>query len=202
MSKILVWDLPTRIGHWLLVAAFAVAWFSGDSEEWRLYHVAAGYVMAAVLLFRFFWGLAGTRYARFSSFLFSPRQMVFYLASLARRQPGHWIGHNPAGSYAIFLLMLLGLGVVASGWADYNDVGGDWLEQAHEILSYSMLGVVGLHVAGVVLSSLLHRENLVRSMISGCKPGAQQDAISSSRRWWAILLAGLAAGAGWLAFAG
>ena len=202
MRKILVWDLPTRIGHWLLVAAFAVAWFSGESEEWRLYHVAAGYVMAAVLLFRFFWGMAGTHYARFSSFLFSPRQVASYLIGLAKRQSGHWVGHNPAGSYAIYLLMLLGLAVVASGWADYNDVGGDWLEEVHEILSYSMLGLVGLHVSGVALSSVLHRENLVRSMISGCKQGMQQDAISSSRRWWAVLLAGLAVGAGWLAFAG
>jgi len=200
MSKILVWDLPTRIGHWLLVAAFGVAWFSGDSEEWRLYHVSAGYVMAAVLLFRLFWGVAGTRYARFTSFLFSPRQVVSYLIGLAKQRSEHWVGHNPAGSYAIYLLILLGLVVVASGWADYNDIGGDWLEQAHEMLSYSMLGVIGLHVSGVALSSVLHRENLVRSMISGCKRGMQPAAIASSRRWWAVLLTGLAAGAGWLAF--
>jgi cytochrome b len=202
MSKILIWDLPTRIGHWLLVAAFIVAWFSGDSEVWRLYHVSAGYVMAAVLLFRLFWGMAGTRYARFSSFLFSPRQVVSYLIGLARRQAGHWTGHNPAGSYAIYLLILLGLAVVASGWADYNDVGGDWVGQAHDTLSYAMLTVIGLHVSGVVLSSILHRENLVYSMISGCKPGVQQDAIASSRHWWAVLLAGLAGTAGWLAFSG
>lgn len=200
MEKVLVWDLPTRVGHWLLVSAFVVAWLSGDSEEWRLYHVAAGYVMVAVMLFRLFWGVAGTRYARFSSFLFSPRQVVAYLAGLVQGKPARWVGHNPAGSYAIYLLLLLGLAVVATGWADYNDIGGDWTEEAHEILSYTMLAVVGLHIAGVVLSSLLHRENLVRSMLGGCKHGWPDEAIPSAKSLWAVLLAGLAVAAGWIAF--
>ena len=200
MGKILVWDLPIRLGHWLLVSAFAVAWLTGDSEEQRLYHVAAGYVMVAVMLFRVYWGLVGTRYARFASFLFSPRQVFAYLAGLMRNRPARWVGHNPAGSYAIYLLLLLGLAVVVSGWADYNDVGGDWVEEAHEILSYTMLGVIGVHVSGVVLSSLLHRENLVRSMVSGRKHGWPQEAAVAANNGWVILLAGLALTAGWLAF--
>jgi cytochrome b len=200
MNKILVWDLPTRLGHWLLVSAFAVAWLTGDSEEQRLYHVAAGYVMVTVMLFRVFWGLAGTRYARFSSFLFSPRKVFPYLIGLAKGHPARWVGHNPAGSYAIYLLLLLGLAVVATGWADYNEVGGDWLEQAHDILSDAMLGVIVLHIAGVVLSSLLHRENLVRSMLVGYKLGYPNEAILSAKSAWAVLLAGLAAAAGWIAF--
>jgi cytochrome b len=165
-----------------------------------LYHVAAGYVMVAVMLFRIFWGLAGTRYARFSAFLFSPRQAFTYLGGLAKGRPARWVGHNPAGSYAIYLLLLLGLAVVATGWADYNDIGGDWLEEAHDILSDAMLGVIGLHVAGVVLSSLLHRENLVRSMLVGHKHGHPDEAILSAKSAWAVLLAGLALVAGWLAF--
>ncbi|MBI1175417.1 MAG: cytochrome B [Sideroxydans sp.] len=202
MKKILVWDLPTRVGHWLLASAFVVAWITGDSEELRLFHVSAGYVMAAVLSFRVFWGVAGTRYARFSSFLFSPRQLVAYLSSQVKGKPARWVGHNPAGSYAIYLLLLLGLGVVTSGWMAYNETGGDWLEEAHDILSDAMLFLVGLHVSGVVLSSMLHRENLVRSMLTGYKHGHWPQGIASARRWWAVLLAGLAAGAGWLAFAG
>src|SRR5512135_1807370 len=98
MKKILVWDWPTRLGHWLLACAFIMAWVSGDSEEWRLYHVAAGYVMAAVLLFRIFWGVAGTRYARFSSFLFYPGQLLAYLQGIFNGRPAHWVGHNPAAS--------------------------------------------------------------------------------------------------------
>lgn len=196
MEKILVWDMPVRIGHWLLVAAFAVSWLSGDSEEWRLVHVTAGYAMGGVLAFRLFWGFAGTRYARFGSFLFSPRAVFAYLGSLLKGKPAHWIGHNPAGSYAIYALLLLGIAVVGSGWAVYEEVGGEWLENAHDVLSYAMLGVVGLHVAGVAISSRLHHENLVRSMITGCKQGKSEDAIASSRKAWLLLLFGMAISAG------
>lgn len=198
MEKILVWDWPTRIGHWLLVASFAVAWLTGDSESWRLVHVASGYTMAAVLAFRLFWGVVGTRYARFSSFLFSPRQARDYLAGLLRGENGRWVGHNPAGSYAIYLLILLGLSTAGSGWATYDELGGEWLEEVHEFLSSAMLFVVGVHVAGVVVSGMLHRENLVRSMLNGYKTGYGADAISSGRMAWAVLLLGLA---GWAATA-
>lgn len=200
MRKILVWDWPTRIGHWLLAAAFAVAWFSSDSEELRLYHVAAGDVVAAVLLFRIFWGMAGTRYARFSAFLFSPRQVFAYLSGLINGRSAHWVGHNPAGSYAIYLLILLGLGVTASGLAVYYEVGGEWLEDAHDMLSDAMLAVVCVHVAGVAVSSLLHRENLVRSMVVGYKQGHAEQAIASGKGAWVLFLAGLAAAAIWLGF--
>ena len=198
MNKILVWDLPTRLGHWLLVASFAVAWLTGDSEEWRLVHLASGYTMAAVLAFRIFWGIAGTRYARFASFAFSPRQALDYLAGLLRRDKSHWVGHNPAGSYAIYLLILLGFASAGSGWAFYNELGGEWLEEFHEVVASTMLAVVGLHVAGVVVSGLLHRENLVRSMVNGYKNGSSAEAISSRRVLWAVLLIGLA---GWAAVA-
>ena len=199
MEKILVWDLPTRIGHWLLVAAFAVSYLSGDSEEWRLVHVTAGYAMGGVLAFRLFWGLAGTRYARFSSFLFSPREVFSYLGGLFKGRPAHWIGHNPAGSYAIYALLLLGIAVVGSGWAVYEEVGGEWLEEAHDVLSYVMLGVVAVHVAGVVVSSRLHHENLARSMITGYKQGKAEEAIPSSRKCWLVLLLVCAVAAGLLA---
>ena len=200
MKKILVWDLPTRLGHWMLASAFAVAWLTRDSEEQRLYHVAAGYVMVAVMLFRVFWGMAGTRYARFAAFLFSPRQVFAYLAGLVKGRPARWVGHNPAGSYAIFLLLLLGISVVATGWADYNEVGGDWTEYAHDWLSEAMLAVIGIHLCGVLLSSLLHRENLVRGMLSGRKQGSPEEAIATQKHLWAILLVGAALVAGWLAF--
>ena len=200
MNKILVWDLPTRVGHWLLVASFAVAWLTGDSEEWRLVHVAAGYTMVAVLAFRMFWGIAGTRYARFTSFLFSPRQALVYIAGLVRGENSHWVGHNPAGSYAIYLLILLGFATAGSGWAIYAELGGEWLEESHEVLASAMLGVVGLHVAGVAVSGWLHRENMVRSMIDGYKIGSSEEAISSSRILWAVLLIGFAGWAATVAF--
>jgi cytochrome b len=190
MNKILVWDIPTRVGHWLLVAAFIASYLTGDSEEWRLVHVAAGYSLGGVLVFRLFWGMAGTRYARFSSFLFSPRRVFDYLMGMLKGRPDHWVGHNPAGSYTIYILLLLGLMVVGSGWAVYAGNGGDWLEDMHDTLAYVMLGVVGVHVAGVAVSSRLHRENLVRSMVTGFKRGKSEEAIVSSEKYWVIFLFG------------
>lgn len=196
MNRILVWDLPTRVGHWLLVVCFALAWLTGDSEEWRLVHVTSGYVMLAVLAFRLFWGFAGSRYARFSSFLFTPKQALDYLLGLLRDDGGRWVGHNPAGSYAIYLLILLGFASGASGWATYHELGGEWLEELHEGMASAMLAVVGLHVAGVVVSGLSHRENLVRSMISGYKSGTGKEEIPSARTLWMVVLLGIAGWAG------
>lgn len=186
MGKILVWDVPTRIGHWLLAAAFVLSFLTGDSEERRLFHVAAGYAVAGILVFRLFWGVAGTRYARFASFLFSPREVVAYLGGLLKGKPSHWLGHNPAGSYAIYTLILLGFATVASGFAVYAEMGGEWVEEAHDVLSYTMLGMVVFHVLGVVVSSWAHHENLARSMLDGYKQGEGKDAIESGKAYWAM----------------
>lgn len=186
MKRILVWDIPTRIGHWLLVTVFILSFITGDSEVQRLRHVAAGYAVAGILVFRIFWGIAGTRYARFTSFLFSPREVVAYLGGLLKGKPSHWLGHNPAGSYAIFTLILLGFATVTSGIADYAEVGGERMETTHDVLSYTMLGMVVFHVLGVIVGSWAHRENLVRSMFNGYKQGESGEAIGSGKASWAI----------------
>lgn len=186
MKRIMVWDIPTRIGHWFLVTAFILSFITGDSEEQRLFHVATGYAVAGVLVFRVFWGIAGTRYARFASFLFSPRKVVAYLGGLLKGKPSRWLGHNPAGSYAIFTLILLGFATVASGFADYAEMGGDFMEEVHDVLSYTMLGMVVFHVLGVIVVSWVHHENLTRSMFNGYKQGKSEDTIESGKAYWAI----------------
>jgi len=200
MKRILVWDIPTRIGHWFLVAAFIFSFITGDSEERRLFHVATGYAVAGILVFRIFWGVAGTRYARFASFLFSPREVVVYLGGLLKNKPGHWLGHNPAGSYAIFALIVLGFATVASGFADYAEIGGEWMQEVHDVLSYTMLGMVIFHVLGVIVSSWMHHENLIRSMFNGYKQGESEDEIESGKAYWAIAPIILAVLAGLLVF--
>ena len=184
-KRILVWDAPTRLFHWLLAASFAGAFLTGDSERWRDIHLLLGYTVAGLIGFRLVWGLIGTRYARFRSFLFSPREMLRYLRSLATRSPQHYLGHNPAGSLAIFLLLGLGLVTAATGYATYNDMGGEWLAELHEACAFAMLAVVGVHIAGVVVSSLLHRENLMRAMITGRKAGEPSQSIRRSHAWLA-----------------
>jgi len=200
MKKILVWDIPTRIGHWLLVATFALSYLTGDSEEARLFHVAAGYALGGILIFRLFWAFAGTRYARLKSFLFTPGHVFGYLGSLLKGKPDHWIGHNPAGSYSIYLLVLLGIGTVISGVATYLEIGGDFSEETHDILSYSMLCMVAIHLMGVVVSSVLHKENLARSMVTGYKQGESDEAIESAKVSYAVLPIILATLAGLLVF--
>ena len=124
-----------------------------------------------------------------------------YVCGLLKGRPEHWVGHNPAGSYAIYALLLLGFAAAGSGWALYADVGGEWLEEVHEALAFSMLSVVGLHVAGVVVSSMPHRENLVRCMIDGYKQGRSEDGIASSKKYWVVLLFGSVVSASLLALA-
>lgn len=198
MEKIRVWDAPTRLGHWLLVAAFAAAWLTSESETWKDVHVAAGALMFAVVLFRLFWGFIGTLHARFASFAFTPAAALRYVGSLLRRQPEHFTGHNPAGSYAIFLLLGLTLVTAVSGWAAYNEFGGHLSEEFHEGAATAMLAIVAVHVGGVIVGGLLHRENLALAMLTGRKLGERPEAIGSARPGWAILLAAWACGAVWL----
>src|SRR5690349_14013981 len=106
--KIRVWDLPVRVFHWLLAGSFAVAYLVAESDPLRGLHVILGYTATGLILFRIIWGFVGSQFARFSSFLFSPGAAIEYLRSLAK-QPQHYIGHTPAGSYAIYAILLAGL---------------------------------------------------------------------------------------------
>ena len=199
-ERILIWDVPTRVFHWLLAATFAGSWLTGDSERWRDIHLLLGYSFAGLIAFRVVWGLVGTRYARFRSFLFRPGEVLTYARSLLSRSPRHYLGHNPLGSIVIFLMLGLGIVTAASGWAYYAELGGEWLEELHEGAAATMLALVFVHMAGVVVSSLLHRENLVRSMITGRKLGEPEEAIRGQRFLAALtLLAWTAAAAWWLA---
>lgn len=186
--KVLVWDAPVRVFHWLMVLSFAGAYLTAESERWRLLHVTLGYTMAGLLAFRVVWGLVGTRHARFASFVRGPAGVLRYLRGLASGQPEHHVGHNPAGALAIVALLgLTGL-VTAAGWAIYNDLGGEWLGELHEGAANAMLALVGVHVAGVLLGSWLHHDNLVGAMLSGRKLGLPQDAVRSAWRSVAVLM--------------
>lgn len=196
--NVLVWDLPVRIFHWLMALSFAGAFLTAESERWRLVHVTLGYTVAGLVVFRLLWGLAGTRHARFASFVRGPKAVVRYLRSLLSGRPEQHVGHNPAGALAIVALLGLALLVTAAGWATYNEVGGEWLEDLHEGAANAMLALVGLHIAGVVLSSFLHRENLVRAMIDGHKHGAQEDGIRSPRTLFGVLLLAVVLGFWWM----
>lgn len=187
-KKILVWDAPVRVFHWLMVLSFAGAYLTAESERWRLVHVSLGYTLGGLVAFRLIWGCVGTRYARFANFVRGPAAVMDYLRSLLNGKPEHHVGHNPAGAVAIVLLLLSSIVIVGTGWASYNSVGGNWVAEWHEGASSFMLAVVLVHVAGVAVSSLLHRESLVRAMVTGNKQGSgDQDTEQGIKRPWRVL---------------
>lgn len=189
-TSIHVWDLPVRVFHVLLALSFAGAYATAESERWRLVHVTLGYTLGGLVAFRLVWGVVGGRYARFASFVRGPGAVLRYLSSLVKQKPEHHVGHNPAGAIAIVMLLVAGLGAVISGWTVYQDQWGDWLEEVHEFFGNAMLGVVLVHIAGVLIASGLHRENLAKAMVTGCKRGAPEEAARESgvARWLAVAI--------------
>ena len=187
MQRILVWDLPTRLFHWTLVICFAGAYLTGEFES-RFFHVLFGYNVLGLILFRVLWGLLGTRYALFSSFLPSPRRLWIYVRVLFTHHRLRFIGHNPAGATAVFTLLTLGLLSSVSGLYSFNDPWGGKMKLSHEWLSDLMLAVAVVHILGITFMSFHNRENLVWSMITGRKHGAEDQAIPSSRPWVGLLL--------------
>lgn len=164
-----VWDPLVRVFHWSLVLAFFGAYALGDDGGW--WHQTLGYAMLGLVAFRLAWGLVGTRYARFSSFVPTPRKVFSYLKNLVARREARYLGHNPAGAVMIVVLLLMLIGTGATGWLLTTDTfwGSEAMEEVHEGFANSTLFLVGLHVAGVIFSSLRHRENLVHAMFTGRK---------------------------------
>lgn len=188
-NEIKVWDPLVRIFHWSLVVTFFIAYLSGD--EWESLHVTAGYIVAGLVAFRLVWGLIGTRHARFTDFVFSPATVITYLKELAAHRARRYLGHNPAGGWMVVALLAslalttltgmmahgtftVALNVVSPAMAhddegEEGDEGEEIFEELHEFFANFTLLLVAVHVAGVLVSSLLHRENLVRAMITGRK---------------------------------
>ena len=193
-DRILVWDLPLRVFHWVLAASFAGAFLTAESERLRDLHLLFGYTFAAAIAFRLVWGFVGTRHARFSSLRFRLDDVRRYLVSLLQGRAEPHAGHSPVGMVMIPLLLGLGIAVAASGWAVYSDLGGEWLEEAHEAAAGVMLAVVIGHVLGVAVVSALQRENLALALVTGRKRGTPSEAIRSSRPIAALLLLAALAG--------
>lgn len=188
LQPIRVWDPMQRLCHWTLALGFLGAWLTSESEAWRGVHVVCGSLVLAAVSARLLWGVLGSRHARFTRFVRPWPQVQRYLLSLLTGRPEHHTGHNPAGGWAV--LALLGLSGTAAllGWALYQELGGHGLEEAHEWFAQLALGMVLLHLAAVAISSLLHRENLARAMLSGRKRGLPQEAIGPWRGALAAVL--------------
>jgi cytochrome b len=196
--RVLVWDAPVRVFHWLMVLCFFGAYASAESERWRLLHVTLGYTMIGLVGFRIVWGLIGTRHARFASFVRGPAAVWRYLRSTTTAHAEHHVGHNPAGALAIVALLGFTIVVAASGWASYSEIGGEWLEELHEGAAEAMMALVIVHIAAVVGASWLHRENLIGAMVSGRKAASAQDGVKRAWRGLAALMLTAVLGFWWL----
>ncbi len=179
-TSIKVWDPLVRGFHWLLAGGFFTAYLMAD--EWRRLHIYAGYLVAGLVVFRLVWGLIGTRHARFTDFVKGPQQVRQYLLQMVQGRSPRYIGHNPAGGAMVIALLVFLTGTVFAGMVLYacdghGPLAGTFLshfrehtvEEVHEFFANGTLFLVFFHVAGVIVSSLLHRENLVRAMITGRK---------------------------------
>lgn len=200
-QKVRIWDLPIRLFHWLLVAMFALGWWSAGHPQHLDLHLLSGYTIAALLLFRLVWGVVGTRHARFRSFAVGPKRVVSYLRDLFGPRTLHPVGHNPAGAWAIFTMLALLLAITLSGLVVLGgeeghgplagilslETGIAWHEP-HEWLAWAMLLLVVVHLIGVAVESILHRDNLVAAMISGKKSLHDSPPVVPNYRWLAVIM--------------
>lgn len=183
--EIKVWDPLVRVFHWLLVLAFFIAYFTEGEDATLVVHTWAGYAVVGLILVRLVWGVIGTRHARFGDFVTRPAAVKDYLLSVLRLHPRRYLGHNPAGGLMVIALLVSLFATVSTGMSLYaieeqagplaawlGGLGEFWeevFEGVHEFFANFTLFLVVMHVAGVLVESLLHSENLVRSMITGRK---------------------------------
>ena len=164
-----VWDAPVRILHWSLVLSVVTAWLTRHSPgRW---HEWLGYAALAIVLTRALWGFFGSRHARFADFIRTGPATVAYTRSVFSGREARFVGHNPLGGWMVVVLLVMVAAVGITGWLYTTDRywGVDWVEELHEMLSNVLFLFVALHLAGVIFTSVRHRENLVAAMLHGRK---------------------------------
>ncbi len=211
-EKVRVWDLPTRLFHWLLVGLFAFMWYSGGaSDELMHWHMRAGYTLLALLIFRVLWGLWGSRHSRFVSFVAPPRRVWGYARAVLARRVTPASGHNPLGGWMVLVLLASLLTQTVTGLFSSDDISIDgplnntvssstagWLTSVHHLNFDLLLILAGVHIAAVLAHRVLG-EPLTLAMITGRKRAAAGDTDEPFAPLWRALLLALAAGAAvWL----
>lgn len=216
MQRTLIWDLPTRLFHWALASSFVVAWLTSEGDRWLSVHVFAGYLMLGLVAFRVLWGIVGSHFSRFASFWFGPKEALDYLKQVFTGHAPRHVGHNPTGSLAIYILLALAVlvgfsGIVTMGGDEQQGVTAGWLgfaqikllKKLHEAGAMLMLLVVMGHITGVVVESVMHKENLAHSMLTGFKQAAANTPKAKAQPLVALvmLLAMLGFGSWWFYYA-
>jgi cytochrome b len=178
-----IWDLPLRIFHWILVSCFLIAYVTED--DFMALHSYSGYTIIALLAFRLIWGVIGSKHARFTGFVSCPTTVIAYLKDVMANKAKRYLGHNPAGGAMVIALLVSLLLTTITGLAAFatEEASGpfvsfmdatpnfifDAAEDVHEFFANFTLVLIVFHIVGVVVTSISHKENLVRAMISGYK---------------------------------
>ncbi len=181
-----VWDILVRVFHWSLVIFFIIAYLT--EGDWIVIHSYAGYTIFLLVIFRIVWGIIGSFHARFSNFVVPPREAVKYIKEELSGDAKHYLGHNPAGGLMIIALIISLLATVVTGASIIATEGdgplaatfiasfsGELLEEIHEFFTTIILLLVILHIGGVIFSSLLQEENLIKAMLTGKKIRRSED---------------------------
>ena len=175
-DQVKVWDLPLRLFHWTLVIAIALAFLSSEEDgilsQW---HILSGWVVAVLVVLRCVWGFVGGEHSRFSDFI-RPSRIAEHISGLLHGRGEATLGHNPLGAVAVVILLAL---IAVTVWT--GAFGGEGAEELHEFIAWTLLAMVGVHIAAVIIMSALERENLVRAMFGGSKPAARHPGAANAR---------------------
>ena len=199
----LVWDLPVRIVHWLLVLCVTGSWLTHLAGlQWFAWHRRFGCVTLVLVSFRVAWGFVGTRHARFANFLRGPRAVVAYLRGGGPAEP---VGHNPLGALSVVALLALMLLQAVTGLFANDEIASagpfyGWVSPAtsnrvtalHHANADWLLALIALHVAAVAWHAFVRRKPLLRAMVTGRKDSGRvpdSEAIAGSRTALAVAIA-------------
>jgi cytochrome b len=204
-SGSLIWDLPTRLFHWLLALSLCASWITAEAGfDWTETHFLLGYCSLTLILFRLVWGVVGTTHARFKEFVRGPRTVLRSIPALFSRKPSTSAGHNPIGGWSTILFITLILTQVCTGLFISDDIfyAGPYngtissslagtLASVHHTNFMVLQAAVVLHIAAIAWYAVGKKSNLVKPMISGRKILSAADgsvSIGSSRLAKAIVI--------------
>lgn len=183
----LVYDLPTRVFHWLFaglfVTAFAIAKTIDDDSVVFSYHMLAGMTLSLLVLLRIAWGILGTRHAKFSNFALSPLDLLNYFRGILSGDSRRWAGHNPASSWAALIMMGLALSLGLTGYLMTSGPNKEDYEEIHELLANGFLIVVIGHLLGIAVHTIRHKEMIGLSMLDGRKADISYAETINSSKW-------------------
>ena len=178
LQTVKVWDLPTRLFHWILVMLMIAQWLTAENDSTIQYHILGGYAVLVLVLFRVIWGFTGSDTARFRDFIRGPGAALAFVKALLRGETPLYLGHNPMGGWSIVAMLVLlliqaGTGLFANddimtegplyGWVSKGT--SDWLTTIHKLNFNLLLLVIAVHISAVLFYLFVKRENLIHPML-------------------------------------